>query len=105
VAKDGEMTATAWRRTVRAVVLGVALLGALIAMPAGALATDEVGAAPITTSVVTGVSGSVDLTDPAAGPLLLLLVAGTLGVLGALSGPGATPATSRSVHRQREHTR
>jgi hypothetical protein len=104
-AKDGGMTAMAWRRTVRAVGPGVALLGALLASPAAALATDDGGASTVAASVVTGVGGSVDLTDPVAGPLLLLLVAGTLGLLGALSGPEATPAPDRSVHRQREHIR
>lgn len=98
--------ATAWRRLGRTLALPAVLAVALLA-PAATLAADEGPGAPVTTTAVTGVVGQVGPTDlPAeAGPLLLLLVAGTLGLLGALSGPEAAPAPHRSVRRPHEHTR
>ncbi len=101
------MKATAWRRTGRALALATVLAGAILVVPTTALAADDGAGAPLTTSAVAGVTaaeGSMDLST-GAGPLLLLLVAGTLGLLGALSGPESAAAPNRSVHRPHEHTR
>jgi hypothetical protein len=99
------MTAQALRRTGRALSLAAVLVGAVLLAPAAALAADEVAGAPVTVAAVAGVGSEVfpDLST-GVGPLLLLLVACALGLLGALSGPESAPAQNRSVHRPHEHT-
>jgi hypothetical protein len=75
-------TRSGWRSLVPAVSLGLVILAA----PTAVAAADE----PVTGTAISGAT-----IDPAtwpgqgmdAGPVLLLLVAGTLGLLGVLSGP------------------
>ena len=96
-----ERTATrsGWRRLVSAVAIGLVVL----ASPSAAAADDAV-----TGSAVAGAA-----VDPAAwpnpgidtGPVLLLLVAGTLGLLGVLSGPDLAGPARRPDARPRERAR
>lgn len=96
------MTRTArsgWRHGVSAAAIGLVVLAA----PTAVSAADE----PVTGSAIVG--AAVDPTvwpDPVdAGSVTLLLVAGTLGLLGVLSGPElATPARRPDARpRERAH--
>jgi hypothetical protein len=89
-----------WRHLVSAVAIGLVVL----ASPSAAAAADD----PVTGSAVVGAA-----IDPAtwpnpgveAGPVLLLLVAGTLGLLGVLSGPEPATPARRPVARPRARAR
>jgi hypothetical protein len=79
-----------------------AAIGLLVlATPAAASAADE----PLTGIAVAGAIEPQGWTDPGldAGPVLLLLVAGTLGLLGVLSGPElAVPASPPDARPRRQ---
>jgi hypothetical protein len=94
------MTRTAvWsglRRLVPATGLGILLL----AGPSPALAADEPVTAPAISAVATDPGTGPD-AGMDTGPVLLLLVAGTLGLLGVLSGPAtAVPDRDPVAHRR-----
>ncbi len=95
------------RRLVPALGLGLAvhltLLLALLLGPASAFADEPVTGAAVSGAAVSGVgmaaggpsaAGTEPATEP--GPALPLLVAGVLGLLGALSGPEVGPPARRS---------
>ena len=98
------MTRTAarsgWRHLVSAAAIGLVVL----ASPSAVAAADDA----VTGSAVAGAA-----IDPAgwpnpgidAGPVLLLLVAGALGLLGVLSGPEPATPARRPDARPRERTR
>ena len=85
--------------------LPAAVIGlAILAMPAAVAAADDaVTGAAVTGAAIGPLAWPDTGVDP--GPGLLLLVAGTLGVLGALSGPTLAAPDDRHATHPRERGR
>ena len=85
-----------WRHLASAAGIGLVLL----AVPSAAFAADD----PVTGRALSGVTADPGTATDAGidiGPGLLLLVAGTLGLLGVLSGPEAAPPGRHPEARHR----